>query len=156
MTNKPDTIHFWPTPKQVYSTFSDIDVETRVRSNWGSGTDNSIWHIDDDHYINGIMLTIDEDYQMGYLLEVMSRSFDSVNWLFVKVQGFGVWEAHWLTDLAKYLEDTDRQQVVDASLRVDLSTSSLYTYFVRWYEQQPGPACRCATCAGAAPSGPPH
>lgn len=48
-----------------------------LAGNWCTAWDNSIWHIPGDEnnaYINGVMLSIDFDFEAGYLLEINSDS----------------------------------------------------------------------------------
>ncbi len=49
-----------------------------LSGNWGTAYDNSKWSVDDAVYINGIVLTVDGDYYMGYLLEVVEKAEPSV------------------------------------------------------------------------------
>jgi len=51
---------------------------TDLSGNWGTSLDNSKWNIDDTTYINGIVLTVDGDYYMGYLLEIVEKAEPSV------------------------------------------------------------------------------
>lgn len=41
------------------------------------------WDVDEDTYINNVMLTLDRDYEMGYLLEIVERSSSAVSYLVV-------------------------------------------------------------------------
>ena len=49
--------------------------------NWGTSRDNSKWNVDSNCYINGVMLTVDLDYEMGYLLEIVERSSSVVSYV---------------------------------------------------------------------------
>jgi hypothetical protein len=51
--------------------------------NWGTARDNSVWEVTDDTYINGVALIIDDDYYMGYLLEVVEKSTSVVSYLVI-------------------------------------------------------------------------
>jgi len=44
--------------------------------NWGTAFDNSIWQVGKYTYINGVMLTVDFDYEGMWLLEVCDRDPD--------------------------------------------------------------------------------
>lgn len=46
---------------------------TAHSTNWGTALDNSIWHVGEHTYINGIMLNVDFDYEGMWLLEVCDR-----------------------------------------------------------------------------------
>ena len=46
---------------------------TDLSGNWGTAYDNSKWDVGDKTYINGIMITVDGDYYMGYVLEISER-----------------------------------------------------------------------------------
>ena len=49
-----------------------------LSGNWGTSIDgNDKWNVDEDTYINGIVLTVDGDYDMGYLVEVVERGVPS-------------------------------------------------------------------------------
>lgn len=41
------------------------------------------WHVNEETYINGVQLTIDHDYIMGYLLECVDRQSRNVNYIAV-------------------------------------------------------------------------
>lgn len=49
-------------------------IKDGLMGNWCTAWDNSIWHIRShpSAYINGVMLTIDFDFEAGYLLEINS------------------------------------------------------------------------------------
>ena len=50
-------------------------IRDGLHGNWCTAWDNSIWHIPShgSAYINGVMLTIDFDFEAGYLLEINSE-----------------------------------------------------------------------------------
>jgi len=69
------------TPAQVAHHFLTMSDHG---GNWGTGYDNSKWTVTGtETYINGIMVTVDLDYHMGYVLEVVDRSSSVVRWLAV-------------------------------------------------------------------------
>jgi hypothetical protein len=41
------------------------------------------WNVTEDTYINGVMMTLDFDYYMGYLIEIVERSSSIVTWVAV-------------------------------------------------------------------------
>lgn len=86
---------------QIVQAFLSIPSRTLVSTNWGcwsrqfsepaEGYDTAFdpewmadpWNVTDDTYINGVMMTIDFDYYMGYLIEVVERSSSIVTWVAV-------------------------------------------------------------------------
>jgi hypothetical protein len=61
------------TREEVVRCFLAIPYDKLTQENWGTGFDNSAWLCNDDAYINGVVMTIDADYMMGYLIEVVDR-----------------------------------------------------------------------------------
>jgi len=56
----------------------------RYNYNWGCHDyDRTFWNVDDDTYINGILLMIDMDIEHGSLLEIVERSTSVVSYLAV-------------------------------------------------------------------------
>jgi hypothetical protein len=53
-----------------------------IKYNWGTAPDNHLvsW-VDDDTYINGVVMTLDGDFYMGYLLEVVERTSSQVHYV---------------------------------------------------------------------------
>jgi len=63
-----DTLKF-AKPEQIVKFFNTIAMDDRIGDNWG--TEDVNWDIPGTTtYINGIMLMIDEDSNVGYLLEI--------------------------------------------------------------------------------------
>ena len=62
-----------------------------TRCNWGTAYDNSPWEVGDTGtYINGVLLTIDMDYEMGWLLEVVDGGEPSlVNFVVIVTTPYG-------------------------------------------------------------------
>ncbi len=52
-----------------------------LSGNWGTSLDNRKWNVDEGTYINGIMVTVDGDYYMGYVLEVVERGTGVVSYV---------------------------------------------------------------------------
>lgn len=83
----------------------DISSVERFNCNWGMHPEPSFWDVDDDTYINGIVMTIDKDYVIGSLLEIVEQSSGVVSYLavvefhgpvFVGVQiAVRDWDAEW-------------------------------------------------------------
>ena len=63
-----DNIATW---QQIVNHFTNLPD---LSGNWGTSFDNSKWDVTAKTYINGIMLTIDCDFEMGYLIEVVDRT----------------------------------------------------------------------------------
>lgn len=63
------------TREQVVWAFLQIPF-AHLTHTWGTGPDEfrHEWHVNAETYINGIMLTADFDYFMGYLIEVVDRT----------------------------------------------------------------------------------
>ena len=98
-----------------------------LAGNWCTAWDNSIWHIPGDEngaYINGVMLTIDFDFEGAYLLEInsdagfwhalaifLSRSDPIIEWMPAPPQKFfersvNAWEAiRWAVDTYKRIDE---------------------------------------------------
>lgn len=49
--------------------------------NWGTARDNTPWNVDEDTYINGVMMTLDGDYYTGELLEIVERDTGVVSYV---------------------------------------------------------------------------
>lgn len=77
------------THNQIVQAFLRIPFEHRVQHNWGLAPyeHRHEWRIGDT-YINGIALTVDRDYEMGYLLEVVDQTSSQVSYVVV-VRGPG-------------------------------------------------------------------
>jgi hypothetical protein len=67
----------------IVSHLLNIDSIQRFTCNWGMHPEPSFWDVDDDTYINGIVMTIDKDYILGSLLEIVERSSGVVSYLAV-------------------------------------------------------------------------
>lgn len=50
------------------------------KGNWQTSKDNSKWNINNDAYINGIILTLDLDLQIGYLIEIVEHESSQVTY----------------------------------------------------------------------------
>jgi hypothetical protein len=78
--------------------------EQHIDGNWGTSYDTSHWNVDADTYINGIMVTVDCDYHMGYVIEIVDRGEPGyVNWLAIAVyHGRNMDDLSWDHDWAHY------------------------------------------------------
>lgn len=64
------------TREEVVQTFLHIPYRHLTAYNWDTGPaeHRDEWNCNDETYINGIILTLDFDYYMGYLIEVVDRT----------------------------------------------------------------------------------
>jgi hypothetical protein len=71
------------TVDEIVHRFNRIPDNVRTRSNWMTGLpeDTLLWQVNDETYINGILLTVDLDYYMGYLIEVVDRTSGAVSFI---------------------------------------------------------------------------
>jgi hypothetical protein len=44
-----------------------------LSGNWGTSRDNSKWDVTNETYINGVMMELDFDYRMGWLIQAVDR-----------------------------------------------------------------------------------
>lgn len=86
----------------VVAAFLRIPHANLSPHNWGcaaSREDGALWHVGEGTYINGVALTVDMDYIMGYLLEVVDRESGRVRYLVVVVwhgqRADGTWDHEW-------------------------------------------------------------
>ena len=90
----------------IVAHLGQIPLSERVNCNWGLDEDSTFWEVDDDTYINGILMTIDMDFDIGSLLEIVEKSSSVVSYLAVfefsvfRSQGpdnfpAWVWDAEW-------------------------------------------------------------
>jgi hypothetical protein len=63
------------TREEVVDCFLHIPYNHLTSYNWGTaaGDDRELWECNDETYINGVIMTIDADYMMGYLIETVDR-----------------------------------------------------------------------------------
>jgi hypothetical protein len=63
------------TREEVVDCFLHIPYDHLTAYNWGISplADQEEWECNDETYINGVVMTIDADYMMGYLIEVVDR-----------------------------------------------------------------------------------
>jgi len=71
------------TEEQIVDTFDNLVHTEILWHNWGT-CDNDCpanWDVTDDTYINGVMMTLDFDYLMGFLLQVVDRGTGRVRYI---------------------------------------------------------------------------
>lgn len=63
------------TVPEIVATFDALEHNEMWGHNWGTcGRDcEAEWDVTDETYINGVMMTLDFDYMMGYLIEAVDR-----------------------------------------------------------------------------------
>jgi hypothetical protein len=84
-----------------------------LSGNWGTSIDSSKWNVDTDTYINGIILTVDGDYYMGYLLEVVERGTSVVSYVCIVTFPYGEHDSQWYPqDAGKFFERTTAQDEI--------------------------------------------
>jgi hypothetical protein len=76
------------TSTEIIYCFEEIEHHCTVAHNWGTGPHRDddpdtccCWSVNDETYINGIVLTIDGDFWMGYLLECVDRTLGTVSYI---------------------------------------------------------------------------
>ena len=77
------------TALDIFDHWLEMDALVRLKCNWCTAQDNSIWNVTDDTYINGCMLTLDRDYMMGWLLEIVEHESGVVNYLVMVSTPYG-------------------------------------------------------------------
>ena len=73
------------TEEQIVSCFNAQSNTEILWHNWGTcGWDcDANWNVTDETYINGVVMTLDFDFMMGYLIQVVDRSTSRVRYLTV-------------------------------------------------------------------------
>ncbi len=108
-----------------------LEVENKAGTNWGTSSERpSRWDIPDTTtYINGVMVTIDNDYEMAYLLEVCDRNTpEAETWvthLVLEVHAFQeLYAWSWLEHNPYRFFDRPKT----------ITNFNLYDQFINWYE----------------------
>lgn len=73
------------TTVEIVHAFLDIPLDHLYSFNWGTAPMECRWEwaVNDETYINGVVLTVDGDYWMGHLIEVVDRTSGVVTFLAV-------------------------------------------------------------------------
>jgi len=131
-----DTLKF-AKPEQIVKFFNAIAMDDRMCSNWDTGDVN--WDIPGTTtYINGIMLMIDEDVNVGYLLEICDRTEGDTLVKHLHYANYYIagedyaWAEH--------------EPFPFFQCPVKINNQKLYNDFIEWYTQSlkeinEGPAC---------------
>ena len=71
------------TTLEIVYAFLDIPFEHLHNFNWGTAPTEyrDEWEVNDETYINGVVLSVDGDYWMGYLIEVVDRTTGVVTFM---------------------------------------------------------------------------
>lgn len=115
------------TGNQIVGHFRDLSYQHKTVHNWGTCGPScpESWDVPGtDTYINGVMLTIDQDYEMAHLLEVVERSSGMVSHLAVEIHHTDVylWEWH------------EHRPYPFFERPEDLIQFDLHSWFINWYE----------------------
>jgi hypothetical protein len=65
------------TTAEIVQCFDALDAQEILSHNWGTCLTRECqakWHVTDETYINGVMMTLDFDYYMGYLVQAVDRT----------------------------------------------------------------------------------
>jgi hypothetical protein len=119
------------TAVQIAHHFSEIPYTTKTQGNWGCVAETpSPWDIPGTTtYINGIMLIIDQDFEMGFLLEICDRPE-------------GKSGETWVTHFAIEIRHTtpvlyqwhDHRPYPFFERPDDVTQFDLHSWFINWYE----------------------
>ena len=93
------------TSLEIVYTFMALPSSHVINYNWGTAMkreDSALWNIPEtDTYINGVVLTVDSDYWMGYLLEAVDRTSGCITFIAVNLyhgrRGDGWYDHDFLT-----------------------------------------------------------
>lgn len=62
------------TIEETVNTFNALNYDEITLHNWCGCDSGGKWNVNDETYINGVMLTLDFDYMMGYLIQAVDRT----------------------------------------------------------------------------------
>ena len=70
------------TREEIVLTFLDIPDRRLAGHNWGCSPREfeAEWHCNEETYINGVMVTVDFDFIMGYLIEAVDRTLGTLSY----------------------------------------------------------------------------
>jgi len=110
------------TSAEIVACFEAIPHGHVTAYNWGTAGDRDLeaeWHVTAETYINGVVLIVDHDYWMGYLLECVDRTSGVVTFVAVNLyhgrKADGSYEHDYITyepDCGTFFERTDAADVV--------------------------------------------
>jgi len=85
------------TREQIVNKFLSLNYWDWTQRNWGcvAQYERDYWNVDDDTYINGVPMTIDFDFLMAYLLEVVERDTSVVSYVLIATFGTSEHESAW-------------------------------------------------------------
>src|SRR5690606_12877559 len=124
--------------------FFAIPLTDAINYNWGTeGRDKKgMWDVDDDTYINGVVLTVDFDFIMGYLLEIVEHSDPGVVSYLVLMRYHGGWPpkydwAWFQGDCGTFFNRKVDQRTV-AAWAVNWIYETLEQHTAAWKDRGPG------------------
>ena len=64
------------TPEEIVAAFNVLPYQEITKHNWGTCSRNCgfTWGVNDETYINGVLMTLDFDYIMGYFIQAVDRT----------------------------------------------------------------------------------
>lgn len=64
------------TVEEIVATFNALDYDEITSHNWGTcGRDcTASWDVNPETYVNGVLMTLDFDFEMGYLIQAVDRT----------------------------------------------------------------------------------
>jgi len=72
------------TAEEIVDAFIRIPWHNRFDHNWGTAmekSDNDLWNVNENTYINGMMLHVDFDFNLGYLLECVDGTLGTMRYI---------------------------------------------------------------------------
>jgi hypothetical protein len=122
------------TSTEVIYTFMAIPHRHLIAHNWGTAMkreDAALWNIPEtDTYINGVILTVDGDYWMGYLLEAVDRTSGCLTFIAVNLyhgrRGDGWFDHDYMTYDKQVGVFFDRTDDADYSVVGQWAVSRIY------------------------------
>jgi hypothetical protein len=144
MPDNDDAPSYPATREEVVQCFLRIPYDHLVSYNWGTaapGADRDEWLCNDESYINGVVMTIDGDYIMGYLIEVVDRTTGIVTFHAIATfHGRDPITGKQDHDSAIYLLDCgtffDRTEAADRVTVCQWAVSQIFGLFEAYHDRQ--------------------
>lgn len=113
---------------------AEIPMQDRFNYNWGCSPIPKFWDIDEDTYINGIIMTIDFDLDFGSLLEIVERKSGVVSYLvmleFSNIEGEPHWDTEWYPNPVGTFFDRNVSQLEVSRWALD----KIHGLYDSWYD----------------------
>lgn len=61
------------TTEEIVATFNALNYDEITLHNWCGCDSGGKWNVNDETYINGVLMTLDFDYIMGYFIQAVDR-----------------------------------------------------------------------------------